>query len=225
MLGLSVIILFKSLLHVFCSLVFSAHNSSEEGQAIFWKIRILGQATQDFEIDEKYLPTKLSPAYTDAKIKENLVKKTVGKIHNSRESGTLAIPDHFSSGDFEEIETRVMALVERSQNKVVDGTSFAHLCKVCGKEGRGKNIKDHIEANHLEGINIPCNLCDKTFRSRNGLRLHKKQHQSWIMKPLSQNIQVQKCFETPQQTQMLMDRNNLKVWINLRRHKSTNHSL
>ena len=28
MLGLSVIILFKSLLHVFCSLVFSAHNSS-----------------------------------------------------------------------------------------------------------------------------------------------------------------------------------------------------
>ena len=29
MLGLSDIILFKSLLHVFCSLVFSAHNSSE----------------------------------------------------------------------------------------------------------------------------------------------------------------------------------------------------
>ena len=29
MLGLSVIILFKSVLHVFCSLVFSAHNSSE----------------------------------------------------------------------------------------------------------------------------------------------------------------------------------------------------
>ena len=30
MLGLLVIILFKSLLHVFCSLVFSAHNSSGE---------------------------------------------------------------------------------------------------------------------------------------------------------------------------------------------------
>ena len=29
MLGLSVIILFKSLLHVFCSLVFSTHNSSD----------------------------------------------------------------------------------------------------------------------------------------------------------------------------------------------------
>ena len=24
----------------------------------------------------------------------------------------------------------------------------------------------------LEGIVIPCNLCDKTFRSRNGFRLH-----------------------------------------------------
>ena len=134
------------------------------------------EKVQYFEVVEKYLPTKLSPAYTGTKIKENLVKKTVGKIHNSRESRTLAIPDHFSSGDFEEIETMVMSLVEKSQNKVVDGTSFAHLCKVCGKEGRGKNIKDHIEANHLEGINIPCNLCDKTFRSRNGLGLHKRQH-------------------------------------------------
>ena len=36
MLGLSVIILFKSLLHVFCSLVFSAHNSSEQIVYIFY---------------------------------------------------------------------------------------------------------------------------------------------------------------------------------------------
>ena len=34
MLGLSVIILFKSLLHVFCSLVFSAHNSSAHSDTI-----------------------------------------------------------------------------------------------------------------------------------------------------------------------------------------------
>ena len=37
-------------------------------------------------------------------------------------------------------------------------------------------IKDHIEANHIEGIVIPCNLCDKTFRSRNALRLHNRLH-------------------------------------------------
>ena len=27
-------------------------------------------------------------------------------------------------------------------------------------------MKDHIEANHLEGISLPCNYCDKIFRSR-----------------------------------------------------------
>ena len=51
-------------------------------------------------------------------------------------------------------------------------------CKVCGKEGQGINIRDHIEANHLEGIILPCNLCDKTFRSRVALRLHNRQHQN-----------------------------------------------
>ena len=69
-------------------------------------------------------------------------------------------------------------MMEKSQNKVASGREFAKLCKVCGKEGDATSIKDHIEANHLEGIVIPCNLCDKTFRSRNALRLHKRQHQN-----------------------------------------------
>ena len=41
MLGLSVIILFKSLLHVFCSLVFSAHNSSASGTKLYEQIHVL----------------------------------------------------------------------------------------------------------------------------------------------------------------------------------------
>ena len=39
MLGLSVIILFKSLLHVFCSLVFSTHNSSDLNEIILQDFR------------------------------------------------------------------------------------------------------------------------------------------------------------------------------------------
>ena len=52
----------------------------------------------------------------------------------------------------------------------------ARICKVCGKEGRQSNIRDHIEANHLEGIVLPCNLGEKTFRSRVSLRHHMKVH-------------------------------------------------
>ena len=56
-------------------------------------------------------------------------------------------------------------MMEKSQNLCRKGKQKAYKCKACGKEAKGKDIKDHIEANHVEGIVIPCNLCDKTFRS------------------------------------------------------------
>ena len=49
----------------------------------------------------------------------------------------------------------------------------AFICKVCGKEGIKKDIIEHIEANHLEGISIPCDYCDKEFGVRANLRKHK----------------------------------------------------
>ena len=56
----------------------------------------------------------------------------------------------------------------KSQNNLANGLQKADICKICGKEGKGNMIKDHIEANHLEGIDLPCNQCEKTFRYRNG---------------------------------------------------------
>ena len=35
------------------------------------------------------------------------------------------------------------------------------------KEAPNCDLKKHIEANHLEGIAIPCNVFFKTFKSRN----------------------------------------------------------
>ena len=136
---------------------------------------------KDFEVDEKFQPPTLLPVFnTDVKIPKGPFIRQVppsSKIHRAEENGTLAIPGNFS-GDLEELEERVKSMMEKSQNRTVDGSRFADRCKVCGKEGKARDIKDHIEANHLQGIIIPCNLCDKTFRSRNGLRLHKRQHQN-----------------------------------------------
>ena len=96
-------------------------------------------------------------------------------MHNPEENTTVAIPSNFS-GNLDELEERVKSMMEKSQNKRANGLQLADRCKVCGKEGHGTAIKDHIEANHLEGIVIPCNLCDKTFRSRPSLRDHKSRH-------------------------------------------------
>ena len=49
-----------------------------------------------------------------------------------------------------------------------------YKCAICGKKDKSYNLKNHIEKNHLEGVSIPCNLCDKTFRCTKTLAHHKK---------------------------------------------------
>ena len=58
--------------------------------------------------------------------------------------------------------------MEPSENmiKVGNQQKRAKICTVCGKEGYLKDIKQHIEAKHVEGVSVPCNLCDKILRSR-----------------------------------------------------------
>ena len=50
-------------------------------------------------------------------------------------------------------------------------------CIVCGKMASYKNnIRQHIEAKHIEGVSHTCNLCGKISRSRNGLAIHVLKH-------------------------------------------------
>ena len=91
----------------------------------------------------------------------------------------LAVPNFaVSTVDINEIkmlDEQVRSTMTKSQNTIPNGPNLskkAEMCTVCGKEGRSSNIKDHIEANHLEGVSLPCNYCQKTFRSRNALRQH-----------------------------------------------------
>ena len=87
----------------------------------------------------------------------------------------MAVPNFCS--DFAELDLKVKSMMEKSQNMVSNGTNgkmaTANICKICGKEGHPKTIRDHIEANHLDGVSLPCNICEKTFRSRMSLRKHR----------------------------------------------------
>ena len=74
-------------------------------------------------------------------------------------------------GEIQELDEKVMSMMTKSEN--LNSIWRRHdSCIFCGKEGAQRQIKDHIEANHLEGVSIPCNYCEKTFRSRAGLRQH-----------------------------------------------------
>ena len=76
------------------------------------------------------------------------------------------------STDFLELDTQIKSMIGSSQNTMSNGKIKAYLCKVCGKEAKYQNIKDHIEAHHIEGLCLPCNSCEKTFRSRNAMSTH-----------------------------------------------------
>ena len=75
----------------------------------------------------------------------------------------------------EELSDKVKSLMEMTQNRTQNAYNNGKLytCKVCGKEGQSGDVQKHIEANHLEGISIPCDMCEKTARSRRELTENK----------------------------------------------------
>ena len=92
---------------------------------------------------------------------------------------TVALPKDELSGDLKDLDEKVKTMIGRGENMVKLSESRmikAYVCQVCGKEGQWVSIRDHIEAKHLEGISIPCNICNQTFRTRTALRQHKSKN-------------------------------------------------
>ena len=102
---------------------------------------------------------------------------------NKSASTALGTRSHFNE-DLEELNEKVKSMMEKSQKFVSHGRKAsgipkkekAFICKVCGKEGLVSVIRNHIEANHLEGISIPCELCAKSLGSRKALEHHKRRN-------------------------------------------------
>ena len=71
----------------------------------------------------------------------------------------------------QKLDKQIISLMTKSSSKNKNGQPI-YVCNVCGKEAEHMNMKNHIEANHLEGISVPCNFCEKMFRSRNSKAVH-----------------------------------------------------
>ena len=101
-----------------------------------------------------------------------------GIVDSTFETAVALTDDTTNNTDIDSLDQQVKSMMIFSDNAAAyKGQGRGRICKVCGKEGSMDNIMAHIEANHIKGISIPCDLCGKSFKSRNILRSHKsKQH-------------------------------------------------
>ena len=103
----------------------------------------------------------------------------VSQTSSSKDGRAIAKLDDFSGDLFANLDERVKSMMEKGQNMISYGNGRigkSNVCKVCGKEGQIVVIRNHIEAIHLEGIALPCNMCEKIFSTRNGLGTHISRH-------------------------------------------------
>ena len=91
-------------------------------------------------------------------------------------AGIMAFVKHERPVDFEELDKKIKSKMIPGENLITYWKQRAWACQVCGKESYSSVIKKHIEANHIDGLSIPCTICNKMFRSRHAMRIHIARH-------------------------------------------------
>ena len=68
------------------------------------------------------------------------------------------------------IDPEIMATVESMIEKLFDGSYACNMCDYTSKH-KG-HVRAHAER-HIEGLEYPCNVCNKVYRTSNNFRVHK----------------------------------------------------
>ena len=127
------------------------------------------------EKEDQHLPTGKAE-YIDSNERLKPSQGTqISKFKTEGSPTTVALMTDFS-GNIEKLGQQVSSMMEKTFKKKPNGLPL-YVCIVCGKEAQSDSMKKHIEANHLEGIAIPCNYCEKQFKSTRSFVMHKaKEH-------------------------------------------------
>ena len=61
-----------------------------------------------------------------------------------------------------------------------DSTPNVHVCTLCGHEGTGgkHNVLNHVESVHFPYFNYQCDICSKSYKSRNAYNVHISRHRN-----------------------------------------------
>ena len=104
-----------------------------------------------------------TPSLLGNESKENILNIDRGNRSVARAS--------YFSGNVQELDEKCLSMMEKTFKQDKDG-KLLYSCTICGKQAINSALKNHIEANHLEGISIPCNFCETICSTRNALKLH-----------------------------------------------------
>ena len=140
---------------------------------------LMGQTNENGDTKEDTNQTfnDTKPVLKNTKRSQPTVSRDVHfseQTQNTSNVTTLALPNVSSSEYMHELDETVRSMMEKGESN--GGPRKVYTCKVCGKKGQSIDMQQHIEANHMEGLSIPCNLCDKTARSRHALRNHMRSY-------------------------------------------------
>ena len=143
-----------------------------------------GQTSRELLEDQKE-PKHSEPAKMCAELlSSSIIDKTKPMPDLMRSTTTVAMLNHPVPTNLQELDEMVKSMMQKGQKMIPHGKQAngrpkqeaSSICKVCGKEGFTIHIRNHIEANHLEGISIPCDFCNKTLSSRKSSEKHKRTH-------------------------------------------------
>ena len=186
----TVIFLTPSLSAIIDFLYFGEANVFQENLdsflAIAEELKLKGLTGQNCNLDEEKpkesnsssLPMQFEPkavVKSDNRQPSSLKHADQQLVNIDKSVDQMMTLTKYATEDLQELDEQVKSMMENSPNMIQVGKAprRAKICKACGKEGNPTAIRDHIEANHLDGVSIPCNHCEKTFRSRIAKRMHK----------------------------------------------------
>ena len=151
------------------------------------EIELKGLTVQTFSdvLEEQEKPNYTEPATrSETIVMTSSASKRDLPLHGKapiKPSTAVAIPNQTYT-DLQILDEKVKSMMEKGHRMLPNGAKdrngtprqqTSSICKVCGKEGLSKNLRFHIETNHLEGISIPCDYCHEIFSSRSCLVKHK----------------------------------------------------
>ena len=81
------------------------------------------------------------------------------------------------------LDEQIKSMMTMTDVKAPNGNGRQYLatCNICGKQVSSNHMPSHIEANHINGVSHSCNICGKTSRSRDSLRMHKQTYHKTIL--------------------------------------------